>query len=111
MMSEFKGTAGAWRLLPEEVDKPYIRVRGTLLGSRYKIANILTPVYENVHSREADETRANANLIAAAPDLLEELQLTLGALREICFTCGASRPESTIRRAEAAIAKALGETK
>lgn len=58
-----------------------------------------------------DEDERVAKLFAAAPDLLEELQLTLGALREICFTCGAARPESTIRRAEAAIAKALGETK
>lgn len=104
MMSEFKGTTGEWRLLPEEVDKSYIRVRGTLLGGRYKIANILTPVYENVHSREADETRANANLISAAPDLLEALQDALQA-----FDKHGEYPEWDLARA--AIAKALGETK
>lgn len=113
MMSEFKGSAGAWRLLPEEVDKPYIRVRGTLLGGRYKIANILTPVYENVHSREADETRANANLIAAAPDLLEALQILLVAVENIGgeHVTGLDILEAQAALAYAAIAKALGETK
>ena len=67
-------TPGPWLLLPEEVDKPYIRVRGTHLGGRYKIANVVTPIYENIHEREAQETRANARLIAAAPELLEALQ-------------------------------------
>lgn len=105
MMSEFKGTPGTWRVLPEEVDKPYIRVRGTLLGGRYKIANILTPVYENVHSREADETRANARLIAAAPDLLEALQKVIAANGSITDLILA------VRASESAIAKALGETK
>ena len=39
-------TPGPWASLPDECDKPYIRIRGTQLGSRYKIANVLTPVYE-----------------------------------------------------------------
>lgn len=64
-------TPGPWAVLPEECDKPYIRVRGTRLGGRYKIANVLTPVYEGAPDREADETRANARLIAAAPDLAQ----------------------------------------
>lgn len=67
-------TPGPWKALPEECDRPYIRIRGTKLGGRYKVANVLTPVYEGVPSREAEETRANAKLIAAAPDLLEALQ-------------------------------------
>ncbi len=66
-------TLGPWRILPEECDKPYIRVRGTALGRRFKIANVITPCYEGVDSREAEETRANARLIAAAPELLEAL--------------------------------------
>jgi len=67
-------TPGPWRTLPEECDRPYIRVRGTSLGARYKVANVLTPTYANVHPREADETRANARLIAAAPEMLAALQ-------------------------------------
>ena len=61
-------------MLPEEVDRPYIRVRGTALGGRYKVANVPTPVYDGVDAREARETRANARLIAAAPELLDALQ-------------------------------------
>lgn len=66
-----KHTPGPWRALPEECDKPYIRIRGTRLGGRYKVANVLTPVYDGVNQREAEETRANARLIAAAPELLD----------------------------------------
>lgn len=73
-MSKEMHTLGPWVTLPEEVDKPYIRIRGTRLGGRYKVANVITPVYEGVHEREADETRANARLIAAAPELLEALK-------------------------------------
>lgn len=54
---------GPWEIKPEEVDKPYIRIRGTRLGGRFKIANVLTPVHEDVHPREADETRHNARLM------------------------------------------------
>ena len=68
-------TPGPWKALPEECDRPYIRIRGTKLGGRYKVANVLTPVYEGVPSREAEETRANARLIAAVPDLLDFAEL------------------------------------
>jgi len=63
-------TPGPWIALPEEVDKSYIRIRGTRLGSRYKIANVITPAYEGAHPTEAAQTRANAALIATAPELL-----------------------------------------
>jgi len=75
-----KHTHGPWVALPEECDKPYIRIRGTLLGGRYKIANVLTPIYEGVHEREAKETRANARIIEAAPELLEALKWHRDAL-------------------------------
>ena len=73
-MSTANHTPGPWQLLAEEVDKPYIRVRGTRLGGRYKVANVVTPTFEDVHPREAEETRANARLIAAAPEMLEMLE-------------------------------------
>ena len=68
-MKKFKFTQGPWRVLPEECDKTYIRIRGTRLGERYKVANIITPVHEGVLPLEAEETRANARLIKASPDM------------------------------------------
>ena len=47
-------------------------------------------------------------LIAQRDELLEELSLTLGSLKEICAERQIPRPESTIRRAELAIARAKG---
>ncbi|WP_138476176.1 hypothetical protein [Dyadobacter bucti] len=66
-------TPTPWRILPEEVDKDYIRIRGTVLGCRYKIANVLTPVYDGAPQREADETRANADLIVRACNAHDDL--------------------------------------
>ena len=103
-MSGFKGTPGPWQVLPEEVDKPYIRIRGTIIGHRYKVANVLTPVYENVHAREADETRANAKLIVAAPELLEALEML------VVFTTPTKRNAAALSKAYSAIAKSLGES-
>ena len=76
-MKQTKFTQGPWTIYPEEVDKPYIRIRGTQLGGRFKIANVVTPVYEGVHEREAQETRANARLIAKAPEMYAVLQQVL----------------------------------
>lgn len=103
-------TPGPWTTLPEECDKPYIRVRGTVLGGRFKIANVLTPVYEGVHQREAVETRANARLIAAAPDLLEALQSIAECCEEDQTARDYASRQTEIRGiARAAIAKATGE--
>jgi hypothetical protein len=66
-------TEGPWQTMPEECGKDYIRIRGTVLGGRYKVANVVTPVYQGADGRELAETRANAALIAAAPDLYEAL--------------------------------------
>lgn len=78
-----KFTPGPWAILSDEVDKDYIRVRGTQNGSRYKIANVITPVYPGVHKQEVQETRANARLIAAAPELFEMLLKTVKVLERV----------------------------
>lgn len=73
-----KFTKGPWTVLPEEKDKPYIRIRGTQLGARYKIANAL--YIEGVGDFEAEEAKANAHLIAASPlmyEMLARAQLAL----------------------------------
>lgn len=66
-------TPGPWQVLPEEMGKNYLRVRGTVLGLRYKIADVRNPDYEGVTENDAQMTRANARLIAAAPELREML--------------------------------------
>lgn len=75
-----KHTPGPWASLPEECGKDYIRIRGTNLGLRYKIANVITPVYAGATDRELEETRANARLIAAAPKLEEALEALKSAI-------------------------------
>jgi hypothetical protein len=92
-------------MLSEETDKPYIRIRGTKLGDRYKIANVLTPVYDGSLERETEETRANARLIAAAPELLEALIECEYMIDHCLFGCDA---ENAKAKARAAIAKAEG---
>lgn len=111
-MSEFKGTKGPWRQLDEEVDKSYIRIRGTQLGGRYKIANVITPVYEGIPEWEAKETRSNAHLISASPELLEALQDMLSGWQYIrqthgdLYGVGWDRAE---QKAKDALSKALGQ--
>lgn len=70
----YKFTAGEWEVMPPEEGVPYIRIRNAGLGYRYKIANILTPVYDGAGERELQETLATAHLMAASPRLLALLE-------------------------------------
>ncbi|EPV8684058.1 hypothetical protein [Enterobacter hormaechei] len=112
-MEKTRFTRGPWIALPEEVDKNYIRIRGTNIGGRYKIANVMTPVYENVHEREAVETRANARLIASAPDLLDALQCLFENYKQLADSGDAGNwrleDEPAGKKALHAINKALGK--
>lgn len=105
-----KHTPGPWETKPEECDKPYIRIRGTRAGARYKVANVITPVYDGIGAREAEETRANARLIAVAPDLLDVVK---GFRRKIETYVSVYPGDKELRRllsnCDAAIAKATGE--
>ncbi|WP_284459589.1 hypothetical protein [Cupriavidus campinensis] len=103
-----KHTPGPWDVHPEECDKPYIRIRGTRPGSRYKVANVLTPVYEGVHEREAAETRANACLIAAAPELFAVSRDFEETLKELGLFCECGESDCRTTRLRAALAKATG---
>lgn len=106
-MSNSKHTPGPWTVLPEEADKDYLRIRGTRLGGRYKVANVHHLRYEGVHAvvRERDdaESMANARLIAAAPELLEALVDVM--FRHVQF----DNKSEYANKARAAIAKATGE--
>ena len=109
-----KHTPGPWQALPEEVDKPYIRIRGTRLGDRYKIANVVTPTYNGAELQEADVTRANARLIAAAPELLaaliERMKYAPGLYGDDPRSDNEIDAQSTVNYAAiaAAVAKATG---
>jgi hypothetical protein len=105
-MSEIKHTPGPWTVMPGEINKPYLRIRGTRLGQRYKIANVLMPAYPVVRYQEADETHANARLIAAAPELLEALEFALHELEAYCYDESGENYNSLL--INAAIAKATG---
>lgn len=107
-MNKFKGTPGPWKCLREDVNNHYIRISSTKVGERFAVANVLIPLYDDVHEREAKETRANARLIASSPRLLELLIKCVDALEEVSSQqwCG-----PIIDEARAEIAKALGESK
>ena len=87
---KFKGTPGEWKY------------RGPL-GEIYSEDNgVIADLLVNGNEDE------NGSLIAAAPDLLEALQLSVKAMQEGRLV---SYPEwyGTINKARAAIAKAIGE--
>ena len=103
-----KHTPGPWQILPEEVDKNYIRIRGTVWGGRYKVANVPTcetTGHTKIDDRNVTETQANVQLIAAAPELLEALE---DYVKVHEFLGHADRPH--YQAAIKAIAKAKGET-
>lgn len=91
-----------WEVFPEEDDKPYIRIRGTCPGGRYKVANVPKPSDEGHDGWALHEARADAHLIAAAPDMLDALEGLLNALPS-------ATTHPAIAQARRALAKARGE--
>ena len=85
-MNKTKFTQGKWRVLPSEEDKEYLRIRGTRLGHRYKIANVHCPVKmfsglsDECIEREMEESLANARLIEKSGDMYEMLSSVRGEL-------------------------------
>lgn len=103
-MKEFKGTPGSW----EVEDNGYFY---DINAARGTVGNVCSSAswFDNDEHR-GPVAMANAHLIAAAPELLEALQLAEKAMvdgRNITY------PEwyGVINMARAAIAKALGESK
>lgn len=96
-MSEFKGTPGPWSLQVEACDQT---VALDIMGCGVCVSSAIP--WSSDTECDVDKAVANANLISAAPELLEALQI-------ICFFEDISDAQRQI--AEKAISKALGETK
>lgn len=99
-MKEFKGTPCPWRVSEKRGDLIDIRHNNNGIGAIS--INLAHVVARQSWLKEAE---ANANLIAAAPELLEALQETID---EIGFWMSQQNPELK-KKIEAAIKKALGE--
>jgi hypothetical protein len=76
-MSEEKFTKGDWEIKAVEDDKEYIRIRGTSLGRRFKICNVLDAKNHHDGSNwcklEREEAMANAYLLKSAPKMYKLL--------------------------------------
>lgn len=95
-MKEFKGTPGPWHYCAEEPD--------WVTDSNDNIAVARVTRYNT----DAEAQRANARLIAAAPELLEALQRITPLYEALMRDCGIEHKEM-IAISRAAINKALGE--
>lgn len=98
-MKEFKGYPGPWSMRIKDGMAIFdFDHNGEV--PHYRFAECVVSMSTN--DEQMDYLMANAQLIAAAPELLEALQI-------ICFFEDISSAQREI--AEAAIAKALGESK
>lgn len=94
-------TPGPWRLYKRR-PSAYGQLTTTLQSNdgRMNIARL---------ELRSEQDRANADLIAAAPELLEALKMARGYVREHGSSCGCPPAiENDIRRIDAAIQKAEG---
>lgn len=100
-MKEFKGTPGPWVM-----DNYGNILHETETGAvgKLRVSGVRLP------NRVTEEFTANTKLIAAAPDLLTELQKLRGYVINVCGVddedCDSDHP---LMSSQAAISKALGE--
>lgn len=94
-MKEFKGTPGKWKYTVRNVNEMMTTFHGVTIGDTY------------IEAATRNE-REDALLIAAAPDLLEALQLLLKQTKNRTTT---TYPEwyGAVNKGLAAIRKALGD--
>ena len=111
-----KFTKGEWQIMPIEDDKEYIIIRGTVLGGRFKIANICHPKFyhettDSLCRRENEESIANANLISVATEMYDMLRTVLATQRRRYGDGMGLHIDmiSLAKKIEALLAKARGE--
>lgn len=104
-MEKFKGTSGPWRVGERRGDLIDIRHNNKGIGAIS--LNLAHVVARQSWLKEAE---ANANLIAAAPELLEALRQLRDYVEDVCAVSSSDcDKEHPLMLATAAINKALGE--
>lgn len=112
-MKEFKGTPGPWALRTEALDQT---VALDIIGGGVMVSSAIP--WSSDTECDIDKALANANLIAAAPDLLQALQYILKDLSLRAKMRGDVDEDETVvldigsgvlMSARTAIARALGE--
>lgn len=96
-MKEFKGTPGPWQMKKEKGEQEWFVFQKGSMKKLYG-GTVRTPVAEEINNKH------DANLIAAAPELLEVVTATGD---EIGHWLSQQKPELK-EKIDAAIAKALG---
>ncbi|MGM8921172.1 hypothetical protein ACS6OZ_04430 [Enterobacter hormaechei subsp. steigerwaltii] len=100
-MKEFKGTPGDWSVMMDDDEFKIIQSKSLEKGPIWKT---YVAICEEVQCRE------DASLIAAAPDLLNELQRLRDYVINICgVDDGDCDSEHPLMSSKAAICKAQGE--
>ncbi len=115
MTATTKHTPGPWAL--EEVRTDCGRAFRIGSGEMLKAGKGCCIIYDDYPGNPENERKANARLIAAAPDLLEALEASLeevkawraGLNTRNMNTCKEGARFSDLSRSRAAIAKARGE--
>ena len=103
-----KHTPGPWRVeWRGEKERPGIESDSASLS--VVIYGVKSDDDCGIHGRTPDEERANANLIAAAPDLLEALEVLTLAIGLTPIAGNKDALQESFDIARAAIAKAKGE--
>ena len=101
-----KHTPGPWMVHTYDVNLgPYNKALDVGTSGR-AVAKVIGE-FEN--PKVGDQARANARLIAAAPELLEALEAVTRRLEHVLHKNGISALPTDIKNARAAIAKARGE--
>jgi len=98
-----KHTAGTWEFKRENDGLESFRVSG---GGLILADVLFKRTYQ--HAPQEDEARANANLISAAPDLLQACRSALKVVSEIADINCENRAGWAHKALDAAIAKAEG---
>lgn len=104
-----KHTPGPWEFEPSGI---FFAVRPTAKGNRYGVCRVSPRLKPELGLSAADEGRANARLIAAAPDLLRALdQLAIRATEALMRLDpdNAGMWHAMTEEARAALAKAKGD--